>query len=443
MSLGYGLKIEQSQKLSVTPKLIQALTILQFNSEELNEYIKNELLENPLLEVEREQNEYLALNDSGVSVASTGLQDNKEFSFDHYVTVKYTLIDSLLNQLKMLSLSEEESEIGEYLIHNIDESGYLRISTEDVAEELKVSPHEVKRVLGYIQRFDPPGVGARDLGETLRIQMESNGDLDEISEVVLREKLEDIGQSRYKKIAEDLNVPEDRIRVIAEKIKKLNPKPGSGYDTHNETKYVIPDVFVEKNEDKYDVSLNGGSSPSLKISSYYDSIKEYIETDEELKEYIKERLNSAKWIINSINQREETILKVAETIVEFQKDYFDKGEKYLKPLTLKDVSRKLGIHESTVSRAVRGKYVQCEKGVKGLKYFIIGGVSYGEENLSSEGVKCKIREIIDSESKIKPYSDQEIADILAAEGVDVSRRTVAKYRDSIGYKTSSKRRKLL
>ena len=458
MSLEYGLTIEQTQKLSMTPELIQAIQILQYNNEELNEYIKNELLENPLLEIEKERessdSSNINIDELRDKVAESGYDadsftDNdyptdytSNHSYENYVSFRYSLIEHLLLQLQLTGMDEEHARVGRFLIHNIDDDGYLTVQLKDVARVMDADMSTVKESLLIVQSFDPPGVGARTLCESLMIQLRQKGALTEDMEKVLCSHLDDIASNRITLIAKELGKTEKEVQQLTDIIKSLEPRAGRAYDPDRTVKYVIPDVVVEKSGEDYKVSNNDGGIPTLMVSSYYKSIKCEEEKDPELGKYLNERMNSALWLIKSIEQRKQTISKVAAAIVDYQKEYFDKGEHFLKPLTLKQIADMVGVHESTVSRAINGKYMQTGRGVLEMKYFFTSGVKSDEgEDLSSNSIKAKIKSIVGGENSGKPFSDQKIVELLNEEGIEISRRTVAKYRDALGILPSSKRKR--
>ena len=460
--------IEQSQKLSMTPELIQAIQILQYNNEELDNYIKNQLLENPMLEIEsekeRDEEKESSFNDTfeNTSISIDDLRDKiaenlyntdsfrqwdstdsqEDFSYERYVSFRYSLIEHLLLQLQFVGLDEDLAEIGRFLIHNIDENGYLSISIEEIAETMNTDLEKVEKVLSTVQTFDPAGVGARSLCETLIIQLRLKNELNPDLERIICDHLEDIASNRIGIIAKEIGKSEKEVQHITDVIKSLEPKPGRGYDSDRTVKYVIPDIVIKKNGGEYVVSNYDAGTPSLNVSSYYNSIRANMKDDPELGKYLNERLNSAIWLIKSIEQRKQTIKKVAEAILEHQREYFDKGEHYLKPLTLKEIAETVGVHESTVSRAVNGKYMQTCRGVLEMKYFFTSGIKADDgQGISSNSIKARMREIIDNEDPEKPYSDQKIVEILKGEGIDISRRTVAKYRDAAGILPTSKRKR--
>ncbi len=455
MKIGYELTIEQTQKLSMTPELIQAIQILQYNNQELNEYIDKELLENPILE-----SEYCKESDTEIDIDSLRDQliqadenveaykqweshsTSDEYSYENFVAFNYTLTEFLIEQLHFSSLKGQDAEIGRYIIENIDDNGYLSMSLEEICSVLDVDLDSCERVLDLIHTFEPSGVGARDLNECLIIQLASLGELTDEIEFIISNRLKDLADNKYALISKDMGISIAEVQGIADLIKTLEPKPGRGFDSDNSIKYILPDIYVEETNGEYIVSANDGSTPSLHISSYYNSLTEEAKSDKELSNYLNNRFNSAMWLMKSIEQRKKTIYNVASAIVQFQNDFFAKGERFLKPLTLKQIAETVGVHESTVSRAINGKYMQCPRGVFELKYFFTGGILNEDgSGVSSNSIKSMIKEFVDAEDDKKPLSDSKISEMLHEKGIDISRRTVAKYRDDIGILPSSKRRR--
>ena len=455
MKIGYELTIEQTQKLSMTPELIQAIQILQYNNQELNEYIDKELLENPILE-----SEYHKESDTEIDIDSLRDQliqadenveaykqweshsTSDEYSYENFVAFNYTLTEFLIEQLHFSSLKGQDAEIGRYIIENIDDNGYLSMSLEEICSVLDVDLDSCERVLDLIHTFEPSGVGARDLNECLIIQLASLGELTDEIEFIISNRLKDLADNKYALISKEVGISLTEVQEIADLIKTLEPKPGRGFDSDNSIKYILPDIYVEETNGEYIVSANDGSTPSLHISSYYNSLTEEAKSDKELSNYLNNRFNSAMWLMKSIEQRKKTIYNVASAIVQFQNDFFAKGERFLKPLTLKQIAETGGVHESTVSRAINGKYMQCPRGVFELKYFFTGGILNEDgSGVSSNSIKSMIKEFVDAEDDKKPLSDSKISEMLHEKGIDISRRTVAKYRDDIGILPSSKRRR--
>ena len=454
MRLGYELTIEQTQKLAMTPELIQAIKILQLNNLDLSLYIQKELIENPVLEEipERQEDikETIDIRDRIVEEEYDEASfrrwenspENDKRDFERYAVQEETLSDFLLEQLKISGLPETEMRTGRVIIGAIDENGYLTVNLREIAILASVDVPVAESVLEYIQTMDPPGVGARSLSECLMIQLRQKGDVSPEVEHIVNYMLQDIADNRIAHIAKTVGLSNREVQHIIDRIRTLEPKPGRQFAGSESTGYIVPDIIVENIDGEYVISTNDGSVPKLKVSSYYSQLASQAKEDENLNKYLTSRFNSAMWLIRSIEQRKQTIMNVATSIVHFQKDYFDKGEKYIKPLTLKQIADELGIHESTVSRAIKGKYMQSPRGVCELKFFFSSGVqSHSGEGVSSNSVKSIIRDIVSREDQARPYSDQEIVALLKDKDIDISRRTVAKYREAMGIPSSSKRKR--
>ncbi len=482
MKLGYDLKIEQSQKLVMTPELIQAIQILKFNTQELDSYVQEQLLINPVLEqaggeqrhaerrTDSDREERIGSMDDRRGEASASRRDDdfdwkeyikdrgyddisyrqwedrngedRENSYEQYVSSDITLSEHLMFQLECATERKGCRRVGEYIIESLDENGYMTSTPEEIAEATGVSVEKVGEVLDMIHGFDPVGVGAEDLAECLMIQLRSQDQLTELFEKVIKEHLEDMANGRYNVIAKELGISLQQVQAMNDIIKTLEPKPGRLFASGTDPRYIVPDVVIEKVDDDYVVSVNESSAPRLMISSYYSKLMKQSEEDDNLSKYLSDRVNSAVWLIKSIEQRKQTIYNVVTAVMEHQREFLDRGVKYLKTLTLKDIAEELGIHESTVSRSINGKYLQCPRGVFEIKYFFSAGVSGNHgEGISSNSIKEFIKEIVDSEDPRSPYSDQTMVSMLGEKGINISRRTVAKYRDELSIPSSSKRRR--
>ena len=476
MRLGYDLTIEQTQKLTMTPELIQAIQILQYNSQELEDFVSKEIMENPILEMDntvpadnREHARESEFSKSEEIMAKEAEKDDFDLrekiaeseyddisyrqwehrvsnddvvSFDQYTSREDTLQDHLLLQLTFSVLTGRDKKIGRYLVEAIDENGYLTVEVDQTAETFGVKPCAVERVLSVIQGFDPVGVGARNLEECLMIQLESKGFSDENIEYIIRNHLSDLGENRIQHIAKSTGLTVNQVQAIADLIRTLDPKPGMAYSSGEQIRFVVPDIIVERGADGYEIVTNDSTIPNLKVSSYYLNLAKSHKEDEEVQKYLSDKYNSALWLIKSIEQRKRTIFRVSEAVMKHQTDFLEKGEKYLKPMTLKQIADDVGVHESTVSRSINGKYIQTPRGVFEIKYFFSSGVGSGNgEGLSSNSIKTFIREIVDNEDPKKPCSDQDMVEILSKKGIEISRRTVAKYRESMNILSSSKRRR--
>lgn len=454
MRMSYTLNLEQTQKLIMTPELKQAIEILQYNSMELNKFIQEELLNNPVLEHSQTRDErknsdlvdwkeIIKYTDSfRYKNNAMSFEDKEETSFDNYLSSETTLTEHLLFQLQFTLLKGKSKLAAEYIVENIDNNGYLKIDSKEIMTKYNLSEKEVENIIKTIQTFDPVGVGARSLKECLLIQLEHkkvNNDI--IFEIVLN-YLDELAKNKISFIAKELDVLPERVQEAVDFIKTLEPKPGRIFGSSKDVRYITPDVIVEKVNNEYVVIVKDTTAPRLSINHYYKKLLLNNEIGLNASSYINKKLNSALKIIRSIQQRRNTIYKVVKAIVDYQIDFFEKGTIYLKPLTLKEIADEIGVHESTVSRAVNGKYMQSPRGIFELKYFFQSGVSstFGE-GISAESIKSIIKDLIDNENPKKPLSDQAISNELNKIGIKISRRTVAKYRDEMQIASSSKRKR--
>lgn len=456
--MGFGLYQEQSMKLVMTPELRQAITILQFSALDLIEYINQQLNDNPVIEpldmefspkVEHKTDssptdldwaEYIRARAQGdYSVPSIRSSESEYNPLDWVVRNDVSLEKHLREQISfMKGLSPEVRRIAEYMIGNLDEKGYLELALEQIAQTLKADLEEVEQALFVVQSLEPRGVGARDLKECLVIQLEYAGLKDSLAFAIADKYLYELADGKISKIATELQVTPQEIQEAADVIRTLDPRPGLHYH-RDEPKYIIPDATVEKVEGEYIILVNDSTTPRLSISSYYERL---LKEDGQAKKYIHDKMNSALWLIKSIEQRRMTIYKVTEAIVQEQRDFFDKGISSLKPMTLKEIADIVDLHESTISRATNNKYVQTPRGIFELKYFFSSGLSTSNgEATSSESVKAKLKELVDKEDRKKPLSDQRLCELLNEEGITISRRTVAKYREELGILSSAKRKR--
>jgi RNA polymerase sigma-54 factor len=470
--MGYGLNVEQTQKLIMTPELRQAITVLQLSALELSMYIEQQLEENPLLELREDETErgeevgvaveqYMPENedadrkeydldweeyfqdssDLGV-VRQERIQEQEEYSYENFLSQSMTLSEHLLFQLNLSPCKGVDRLIGEYIIGNLDEHGYLRMSLEEVASRLGVSESRVARVLNVIQGFDPPGVGARNLEECLLIQVKQLGIKDIVLERLIKDYLVDLSKGRLNRIAQELGISVQDVQRSADLLKTLDPKPGRNY-SDNSARYIVPDVILEKVDGEYVILVNDVAIPRITINSTYRSVLSKDKNhDSRTRRFVESKLNAAAWLIRSIEQRRLTLYKVASCLVELQRDFLDNGVKYLKPLNLKKVAGMVGLHESTVSRATSNKYIQTPQGVFEMKYFFSTGLSNSTGNATSaESIKKMLQEIIAREDSRSPLNDQQISDLFRMRGISISRRTVAKYRDELGIAAIRKRKR--
>jgi len=472
------------QQLVITPQLQQAIRLLQLTRLELVDMISQEMKENPLLEEEEEGRE-LAEGETPAAEQEEGeppaepehtpeVQGNGEGtdefdwenylensnlipfqrqtredgderpSFENFLSKRTTLVDHLQWQLQLSRFTEEENEAGTWIIGNLDEDGYLKISLEGICSETNVPVEVVERVLRKIQQFDPVGIGARDLKECLLIQLEQMSPRDTLAEKIVSEHLSLLKNRNYPAIAKRLGVSLDRVNRSAHLISKLDPKPGKAFGGEV-IQEIIPDVYVYKVEGDYVIYLNDEGVPRLRVNSLYrDILNGSRLTPEGDRKYIQDKLRSALWLIRSIHQRQRTIYKVTKSIIVFQREFLDRGIQFLKPLVLRDVAEDIQMHESTISRVTHNKYVHTPQGIYELKFFFNAGITSTQgETMASESVKNLVREIIAKEDPRKPYSDEKLVQILQEMNIHIARRTVSKYREMMKILSSNERRKIV
>jgi RNA polymerase sigma-54 factor len=368
--------------------------------------------------------------------------DEDRPSMESMLTRKASLEDHLMWQLRLSNLSEAEQRIGAAIIYNLNDDGYLETPVEELAAQLEVEAVAVQQVLRRIQQFDPPGVAARDLRECLLIQLRNLGMEESLAAKIVADHLGMLEKHRYAEIAKALHIDIDMVAQATRIISGLEPKPGRDYGGRDAI-YVVPDVYIQKIGDDFIVTLNDEAVPRLRLAGYYQRVLKDSSITPETQEYLQERMRSARWLVKSIYQRQQTIFKVARSIVKFQREFFEHGVSRLRPLVLKDVADDIGMHESTISRATANKYAHTPHGIFELKYFFTSGVrAAGGEEVSAETVKEKIRAMVAAEGSDGPLSDQTIAERLCAENINIARRTVAKYRQALGILPSARRKRV-
>ena len=489
---GFNARLFQStqlrQEMKINPRLYQAMELLYMPLLDLQQHLKQELAENPFLEmseadveqeVELEEEEAKEEKEDEIDWEEILLDgfdaggrkeqyEEKEY-FQPTPTETFDLQDHLMEQLHHLLLSEREVRLGEEFIGNVNDDGGLSCSVEEVqeginrwledvrppalenlaeltdedereAERLEIeavfapySIEEVEAMLEIVQGFDPPGIAARDLKESILIQLRHLGGEDHLAYSIVQEHFEDLLNHRWADVAKARGISAREVQEAADEIATLDPKPGLRYSAEPEG-YIIPDLIVEKIDGEYMVFVNDTSLPRLRLSqSYRDVARDKNKFKGENKDFISSKLNSANWMIQAIEQRRQTMLKVMTFIVDRQRPFFEKGVQYLRPLTLREVAEHIDMHESTVSRVTNGKFVQTPRGVFPLKFFFSSGLTtVSGEDISARGVKDKIKKLVDEENEKKPLTDQAIVNLLKADGVNIARRTVAKYRDQLG-----------
>lgn len=482
------LKLGLGQQLLMTPQLQQAIKLLQLSRMELQDFIQDQLAENPVLEEglgesqeeqrETEKNretseseiiaehmnsatdivdrvgdanekpeidweQYSKAKESEGPIPSSMVRrgDEDTPNYENMVTRSATFQEHLYEQIGELDLDDREKSIAKLIIGNIDDRGYLKVSLNELCEEEGYSIDELEDILDTVQRFDPAGVGARDLKECLLIQIRSQRLKNGIVENIVEHHLIDLETRNYNAIAKALKQPLDVVIENVQIISLLEPVPGRQYG-RDETQYIIPDVYVFQLGGEWIVGMNEDGIPRLTLSETYKEMADDKKAKGDDKDYLVDKIKSAQWLIKSIQQRQKTIFRVMESIVKRQKDFFDQGVEHLKPMILKDIAEDVEMHESTISRVTTNKYVHTPRGIFELKYFFNSSVSRSDgDDMASESVKRMISDLIKAENTKKPFSDQKIVEMLEEKGIQLARRTVAKYREQMGILPSSKRKK--
>jgi RNA polymerase sigma-54 factor len=459
-------RLQQQQQLIMTPRLQQALKLLQMPTLELLTVLKTELAANPLLEevddiVENEESsEATAEEESqadgeedidwseflqeGLDRTYTPSQEQLTEFHEKVPVTRMGLVETLTHQLHLLDLPADEVELGEFIIGSLDDRGYLATGVDEIADATGRTADEVTQGLAIVQTLEPAGIGARDLRECLLLQLTARGQRDTLSWRIVADHFPQLVNNRKQEIARALHVTPEEVQAATDELAQLSPKPGLDLSTEDE-KYVVPDLLVERVGEEYVVLLNDRHVPRLRINAAYESVLKSRKRagQDATRNYIQSKLNSARWLIQTIEQRRRTMIKVMTCIVEEQREFFDKGIQFLKPLTLQQVARQIGMHESTVSRVTTNKYVQTPRGVFELKFFFSSGIStHDGEDVSSKTARDAIRRFIDEEDKTNPLSDQRIASLLSDRGMNIARRTVAKYREQLNILPARMRKRI-
>jgi RNA polymerase sigma-54 factor len=469
-----GPGMHQSQNLSLhqvlAPQLQQSLLILQAPLLELRNLVQQEMETNPVLEelpnepdaderseadtaadekfkeefdklakLDEEWRDYMAQS-SSYSGRSQEAEDKRQFFFDSIATQE-TLQQHLMGQLNQNVLNARDRKTAELIIGNIDDNGFLQTTPEEMALNTGIPQEDFENMLTLIQSFYPPGVGARDLRECLLIQLKREGRQTSLEYKIISEHMRDLGKRRFPEIARRMGISVEQVQKCANNIARLDPRPGQIFAAAPQN-YVLPDVTVEKVNGTYQVILNGEQIPHLRISNTYKDIMAQDGKGSEVKDYIRDKIRSGKFLIKSIHQRQQTISNIAHQIVKRQGEFFEKGSSYLKPMTMVQIADAVGVHETTVSRAISGKYMATPQGVFDMKYFFTPGYQTSSgESMSNTSVKGAILDLVKNEGGNAPLSDKEIVEILSKRGIPIARRTVAKYRTELNILPSNMRRK--
>ncbi|HET6516411.1 MAG TPA: RNA polymerase factor sigma-54 [Thermodesulfovibrionales bacterium] len=478
MALEGRLELRLSQKLVLTPQLQLAIKLLQMPQLELSDALSQELIENPFLEEAAEEREELSreeldnIEPANVSddteaplerLISGGLSVEDYFdergsdgrdlgyftpgtvdhpSFEQFMSKEADLVDHLMWQLRLSDVPEAIKEIGEMIIGNIDENGYLRASDEEIATALKTGIEQVGQAIAHVQSFDPSGIAARGLQECLLLQLKAMNLSGSLAEQIILNNMADIEKKRYQQIAKQYGALLEDVMTAVSIIEGLEPKPARNFST-SATAYIVPDVYVMRTEDGYQIILNDEGLPRIRLSNQYRKLLMAKKTlSKEEKQFVEEKLRSAVWLLKSLDQRNRTIYRVTECILDFQREFFDKDVSFLKPLNLKDVALTLGMHESTISRVTSNKFLSCNHGLFGFRFFFSSALQSGTGAVSSTSVKDVIRKLISEEDPQKPMSDQRIVELLKTKDITIARRTVAKYREELRIPPQGQRRKM-
>lgn len=463
MNLDYSMKMTQEQRMILTQSMQQSIKLLQMSLHDLREYIDNEYSENPVLEVNEEISSY---DESKVSeemsrqeiydhkklveeLYADNYRDKSEINYSteevsplNFIEKKISLKDYLQEQLVETNVDQYTLIICRYIVESLDHRGYLEIPIEEISKELKIPEEVAEKALKIVQSLEPYGIGARNIKECLLIQSLKLNILDNIIEKIILNHLENVADNKYELVAKDLNITPREAQRYGDLIKKLEPKPSRGFYTGEEVNYIIPDAEVKNIDGEFFIIMNESVLPRLMINKTYKDVLQNNQ-DSETNAYVKDKINQALFLIKSIEQRKNTLYKVLECVVDKQKDFFKSGKQYIKPLTLKEVAEIINLHDSTVSRAIKDKYVLTSFGTIKIKDLFASGVSSNnDDDMATIKIKNEIKKIIDEENKNKPLSDQIISSMLADKKMNISRRTVAKYREEMAIKSSSMRKRL-
>jgi RNA polymerase sigma-54 factor len=482
MRLDTSQQMRTEMRLRMAPRMIQSMEILQLPVMALQERIEQELSENPVLvdlresaspteqdgedtqntavaepQAESEPNEFDSLinldenwselYDEGPRRSRASLSeegDRKQDAMQNMASRPRSFHDDLTEQLGFFDCDETVRKLAEYIIYNLEDSGYLKLSLHDVVRDFggQAAPEEAEEALRLVQKLDPPGIAARDLRECLLLQLTPESPSYEILRTLISHHLDDLQHNRLPAIEKKTGYSLETIKEAIEHLRRLNPKPGASFAADSGTQYVVPDLIVEPNDQGgYDVRLVDEHTPHLSISRYYQKQLRNKQTDPAAREFIQKRIQSARWLIESIEQRRNTLLKVARAIVEHQKIFLDKGPEFIEPLKMQQIADRVGVHVTTVSRAVDDKWVQTPRGIFPLKRFFGGGTTTADgEEIAWDTIKQKLLEIIAKEDKQSPLSDEEVVDEMERQGLKVARRTVTKYRQALNIPSSRQRR---
>ncbi|MEH7125010.1 RNA polymerase factor sigma-54 [Bacillus sp. JJ1773] len=443
MKLQAGLWQQQTLKLTMTQELTQAIALLQYNTQELSEFLENKALENPLLQIETGNVQAMDPRFDRAKPAKKKIEKDKQHWIEQIGKIEPYLDEHIKSQLdfKLVHSIQNGEKVFDYLIECLDENGYLRVEMSEVAARFRISEEEVDKAITLLQGVEPAGIGARNLQECILLQLKRKQPRNDLAEEIIEKYFNSFADKKWRDISKELGVKMSEIQEVFDFIQTLNPRPAASFQ-HEKSAYIVPDVIIDWDGSSFSVSVFDEALP--KISFNNDYFKKFSSNkDKQVKRFLQDNQQDYFWIMRSIEQRKETLTKVSLKIVEKQQEFFIKGPAYLKPMIMKEIADELDIHESTVSRAVREKYAQTAFGTLELRSIFSSTIkTTSDENTSSKQVKTIISQLIDGENKQKPLSDQELVQMLKdQEGMVVSRRTIAKYRDQLGIPSSSKRKR--
>ena len=444
MNLKAGLFQNQQLKLQMTQQLSQAITILQYSTMELNAYLEAKQLENPLIQLEPPKQDPLHQREPYTYKRSAGHHENTVDWYEYVSVPKRTLADALSVQMNLKSLTSLDRKVMEELIYSLDDNGYLRVDEDSFIQKHGLERIQLENYINRLQELEPAGIGARSLQECISLQLQRKADVPSLVTLVVDNHFQNFAEKKWKAIAKGLSVELKDIQKVADFIQQCNPRPGSKYSQHI-AEYIIPELVVNVIDGHtVAVSLYDGTTVNVTYNEEYtEFLKDH--PDQEVRSYLQEKEQDFQWLLQSLRQRKQTILKVGRMLAEKQKDFFLQGPSFIQPLTLKQVADEIDVHESTISRAVKGKYMQTPYGIFELKYFFTSAIKSvrleDSEAASARTVKNELQKLIEEEDKKKPLSDQKIVHLLMDKGFDVSRRTIAKYRDQLGIASSTLRKR--
>lgn len=480
MALEHKLELKLAQKLILTPQLQQSIKLLQLPQLELSQTLNKELIENPLLEeiVEKESDEKNEISEGAEAEEREPDQEFSEdteaplekmfgFTTDNYFeergsdgrdlgyftsgmetptpfersSKKMDIYEYLLWQLRLSRTSESARQTAEVVIGNLNGDGYLQASIEEIAKLAEVDAKSAEEAVALVHRFDPPGVGAKNLQECLLLQLKPLNLENTLVEKILFEGFMELEKKKYKKLVVKFKVTLEEILAAVKIIEGLEPRPGRNYSSE-EVIHIIPDVYVSESDGKFIIVLNDENVPRLRLSNYYRKLLAKKDTlGQKEKEYLEEKLRSAIWLLKSLDQRNRTIYRVTESILKFQEEFFKKESKEIKPLNLKDVATDLEMHESTISRVTSSKYLQCPQGLFGFRFFFSNAIQVADGEISSVTVKNNVKQLISEEDPRSPFSDKDIVEKLKTRNINIARRTIAKYREELKIPSHNRRKK--